>query len=530
MSGRNFQLPGRSPVYAGNAMCATSHPLTSEAAISVLRRGGNAVDAAVTAAAVGAVVEPQMTGIGGDCFAIIARKGEAPIGINGSGRSPAAATVQWYRAHGIEEIDRETVHAATVPGAVDAWDRLLAEEGTIGLDEALAPAIRLAEDGYFVAPRVAFDWRLNVEGLARDPGARDIYLNDGKAYATGDRVRFPVLAKTLKTIAEKGRDAFYEGEIAEALVHRLNSLGGLHTRDDFAATEASWVEPVINPYRGVDMVEMPPNTHGVTVQLMLNILENFDLAALNPLGADRLHLEMEALRSAYRFRNRMIADPEAMQVSVSDLLDKRLARNLAAHIDIDRCSADLGPARVPAGSDTVCFSVVDSDRMAVSFINSLYHSFGTRICDPATGILYHSRGTAFSLDPEHPNCIAPNKRPMHTLIPAMAMREGRVELAYGVMGAAYQPVGHVHVATNLYDYGMDIQQAIDLPRLFIEDERLGLEHGFPEDARAGLVAKGHDVFVVERPWGGGQGIVIDWERGLLIGGSDPRKDGCAIGF
>ena len=530
MTGRDFQLPGRSPVLAGNAMCATSHPLASEAAIAMLRGGGNAVDAAVTAAAVLAVVEPQMTGIGGDCFAIVARTDKAPTGINGSGRAPAAATPQWYQLHGIEAIDRESVHAVTVPGAVDAWDRLLAEAGTIGLDKALAPAIRLAEDGFFVAPRVGFDWRRGAEKLARDPGARQFYLKDGKPYAAGDRVRLPALAKTLRTIAKKGRDAFYKGEIAEALVRHLNSLGGLHTLDDFAATTASPVKPVINPYRGVDMVEMPPNTQGITAQLMLNILENFDLAALDPLGAERLHLEMEAMRSAYRFRDQMIADPEAMRVSVSDLLDKRLGRDLAAHIDMERCSADLGPVRVPVGSDTVYLSVVDTDRMAVSFINSLFHTFGSGICDPATGVLYQSRGSAFSLDPEHPNCIAPNKRPRHTLIPAMTMRDGRVELAYGVMGAAYQPVGHVHVATNVYDYVMDIQQAIDAPRLFFADGRLGLERGIPEAARAALAAKGHDVFVVDRPWGGGQGIMIDWERGLLIGGSDPRKDGCALGF
>jgi len=530
MTGRDFHLPGRSPAYAGNAMCATSHPLATEAAISVLRGGGNAVDAAVTAAAVLAVVEPQMTGIGGDCFAIVARKDKAPTGINGSGRAPAAATAQWYHVHGIEVIDPESVHAVTVPGAVDAWDRLLADEGTIGLDEALAPAIRLADEGFFLAPRVAHDWRLSAEALARDPGARAIYLKDGKPYAVGDRVCFPALAKTLKTIAGKGRDAFYEGDIAEALVRHLNSLGGLHTIDDFAATRADWVKPVVNPYRGVDMVELPPNTQGVTAQLMLNILENFDLAALDPLGAERLHLEMEAARSAYRFRDRMIADPDSMQVGVADLLDKRLARDLAAHIDIDRCSADLGPVRIPAPSDTVYLTVVDSDRTAVSFINSLYHAFGSRICDPATGVLHHCRGSSFSLNPDHPNCIGPNKRPMHTLIPALAMRDNRVDLAYGVMGAAYQPVGHTHVATNVYDFGMNIQEAIDLPRLFFRDGRLGVERGIPEAVRAALAAKGHDVFVVETPWGGGQGIMIDWERGVLIGGSDPRKDGCALGF
>ena len=530
MSGRDFHLPGRSPVYAANAMCATSHPLATEAAITVLRGGGNAVDAAVTAAAVLAVAEPAMTGIGGDCFVLLKRRDEPPVGLNGSGRAPAAADLQWFRDQGLDQIDPFSAHAVTVPGAVDAWDRLLAEYGTVGLDAALAPAIRLAEEGHVVTPRVALDWRRGAEGLTKSPDTREIYLKDGEPYRAGDRHRVPALAATLTTIAEKGRDAFYSGEIAEAMVRHLKSLGGLHTLDDFAETRATWVEPVINPYRGVDVAELPPNTQGITAQLMLNILEHFDLAALDPLGADRLHLEMEAARSAYRFRDRMIADPEAMRVGVADILDKRLARSLASHIDMERRSDDLGPVRIPAGSDTIYLSVVDSDRTAVSFINSIFHPWGSRICDPRTGILYHNRGSAFSLDPDHPNRIAPKKRPMHTIIPAMALRGGRADLAFGVMGRAYQPVGHVHVATNVYDYGMDIQQAIDAPRLFFEGGRLGVERGVPEKVRAALAAKGHEVFVVDLPWGGGQGVMLDWERGVLIGGSDPRKDGCALGF
>lgn len=531
MTSRDFHLPGRSPVYAANSLCATSHPLATEAAISVLRRGGNAIDAAVTASAVLAVVEPAMTGIGGDCFAIIARKDKPLVGLNGSGRAPAAAKTAFFLDKGMTEIGEESVHSVTVPGAIDAWDRLLKEHGTIGLDAALQPAIKLAEEGFAVAPRVAADWRDTQDALRRHDGTRQHYLNSaGNAPVAGDFHRLPALARTLKAIAAKGRDAFYTGEIAETMVQHLRSLGGLHTLDDFAACKGDWVTPVLSSYRGHELAELPPNTHGITAQVILNILENFDLGALAPGSAEHLHLEMEAARIAYRLRDETIADIDHMTVTVADLLSKSLARDLSRRIDPERRMADIGPMIIPHASDTIYLTIVDKDWTAISFINSVYHSFGSHICDPETGVLFQNRGACFNVKPDHPNCIAPAKRPLHTIIPAMAMKDGRVEMAYGVMGGAYQPAGHAHVLMNVVDFGMDIQAAIDAPRIFFEPQRLGAERGVPQATLDRLTAMGHDVFTPAKPWGGGQGVQLDWQRGVLIGGSDPRKDGCALGF
>lgn len=530
MTMRDLQLPGRSPVFGEKGMCATSHPLGTEAAIGVLRRGGNAVDAAVTAAGVLAVVEQQQTGIGGDCFAVVARAGKAPEGFNGSGRAPAGARLEALTALGLSEITPESIHAVTLPGAIRAWETLLAQHGTIGLDEALQPAIRYARDGFIVAPRVAFDWRRNLERLKTDETMSALFLKrDGAPFGVGDRHANPALATTLETIAKQGARGFYEGAVADAMVRRLNALGGAHTLADFAAVTADPVAPVTVPYRGTDIVQLPPVTQGITVQLILNILENFDLAALEPLGAERFHLEIEAARAAYRVCNAHIADPGAMTVAVEDILDKALGRRLAGMIDPAR-RADGYPVAVGAGSDTTYLTVVDADWTAVSFINSLFHNFGSCNADPETGVVFHSRGSSFSLDPAHPNCLAPGKRPMHTIIPGLAMRGGRAELSFGVMGAAYQPVGQAHVITNIYDYGMDVQQAIDAPRAFMADGAISVERGIAPAVLAGLKEKGHEIVAAEVPWGGGQAIQLDWETGVLTGGSDPRKDGCALGF
>jgi len=528
--GRDFQRPGRSPVYATNSMAASSHPLASQAAIDIMRSGGNAVDGAIAAAAVLAVVEPAMTGLGGDCFAILARPGAPLVGINGSGRAPAGADPQPLHDKGLTAIPENDPVSVTLPGAVDAWDRLLNAYGTMGLDTVLRPAIRYAEEGFAVAPRVAADWALFEQRLSTEKATRDIYLRDGKAPQTGDIHRLPTLAKTLRTIAKKGRDGFYLGENGAAMAATLRKRGGVHTAEDFANVEADWVDPVVNPYRGTDIAELPPNGVGVTAQLILNILEHFDLAALDPFGPERFHLQLEAARSAYRFRDTYIADPGHMQIDPGDLLSKDLARALAARIDPDRRADDLGPVSLPAGSDTIYLTVVDATWNAVSFINSIYHPFGSRITDPQTGILFHCRGACFSLDPDHANILGPNKRPLHTIIPGMALRDDRTQLSFGVMGGAFQPMGQALVLSNLYDYGMDIQQAIDHPRIFWEGGQIGFERELPEKTRDGLIARGHELGECSLPWGGGQGIVLDWERGVLAGGSDARKDGCAIGF
>jgi gamma-glutamyltranspeptidase/glutathione hydrolase len=525
---RDFQLPGRSPVIAGEGMAATSHPLATLAAVDVLRAGGNAVDAAVTAVAVLCVIEPHMTGIGGDCFALIAEDGKPVWGYNGCGRSGAKASTEALLAKGMRAIEPTSPHAVNVPGAIDAWGAILKAHGTFPLDRVLAPAIRYAEHGFPVAARVASDWKELVGKLGNSPGAIKHYLPNGRAPEEGDIVKLPALAATLKSIAKDGPRAFYEGPIAEDMAATLAAAGSVLTVEDFARHRGEVVTPISTNYRGIDLVEIPPNTQGLTALVTLNILENFDLPAIEPLGADRFHLMLEAARMGYAVRNTHITEPSQMRVPVAALNDKAFAKKLAAKLDQGK-RVPL-PATPTPGSDTVYLTVVDRDRRAVSLINSLYSAFGTAICTEKTGIMFNNRGSGFVLDPAHPNALGPNKRPMHTIIPALAMRGGRCDTTFGVMGAHYQPMGHVQMVLNLFDYGMDIQSAIDAPRAFFEGESTVVERGMPAATLEGLKARGHTIVTAPSPWGGAQAIRIDWRRGVLIGGSEPRKDGCALGY
>ncbi|MGH6717673.1 MAG: gamma-glutamyltransferase [Alphaproteobacteria bacterium] len=530
---RDFHMPGRSTAHGINGMAATSHPLATLAALETLRWGGNAVDAAVSAAAVLAVVEPQSTGIGGDCFVLFAPRGSGQvIAYNGSGRAPAAADAQWFRERGIEAIDPDSAHAVTVPGAIEAWSQLIGDHGRKGLDDLFQPAIRYAQNGYPVFPRVAHDWRREAARLARDPVAKRIFLTSGAPPAPGDLHAQPELAATLKRIAAEGPEAFYRGEIAEDMVGRLREKGGLHTLADFAAHKGEYTTPIRTSYRGYDVFECPPNGQGLTVLLMLDILEGFQLGELDPLGPERLHLEIEAGRLAYRDRNALIADPAHARVPIEHLLSASYADGLRAHIRRDRAMTRL-PAPGSTGAeerDTVYLAVVDGHLNAVSFINSTWWSFGSGIVAPKSGVVLHNRGAGFVLEPHHPNVIAPGKRPFHTIIPGMLARDGRAIMPFGVMGGDYQPFGHVHLLTNMLDFGMDPQEAIDLARVFHDGEAVVVERGIPEATVQGLAARGHRIVAREDPLGGGQAILIDWNRGVMTGGSDPRKDGCALGL
>ncbi|HEX9448091.1 MAG TPA: gamma-glutamyltransferase [Dongiaceae bacterium] len=527
---RDFQFPGRSPVRATEAMVATSHPLASAAALHMLKSGGNAIDAAICAAAVLAVVEPQSTGIGGDCFALYVPKGEGKVlAFNGSGRAPAAATLDWYRDHGFETMPTYGPHAVTIPGAIDAWCQLSHDHGSKDLAAVLAPAIHYAEHGYVVHDRVAADWHDTADQLSVDPNARRILLPGGRAPQAGDVHRQPELAETLRVIAKEGRSGFYEGAVAADMVDYLRSLGGLHQLADFAATKGNYVTPVTSTYRGVDLFQLPPNNQGLTALLMLNILAGFDLGSLDPLSAERLHLEIEAGRLAYRDRDAFIADPQQSPVPVEALLSKDYAAALTKRIDHHRAATDLPPPLMQS-SDTVYLSVVDRDRNAVSFINSTYYSFGSGLVSPKSGVVLQNRGSSFKLDAKHPNCVAPGKRPMHTIMPGMAMKDGRALMPYGVMGGDYQPFGHVHFLTNVLDFDLDPQAALDQARVFYSQGRVQAERSLPSASIAGLQARGHAVEVSAEPLGGGQGIRIDWQKGTLTGGSDPRKDGCALGY
>jgi gamma-glutamyltranspeptidase/glutathione hydrolase len=528
---RDFAFPGRSPVIARRAMCATSHPAASLAAVEVLKAGGNAMDAAITATALLCVIEPAMTGIGGDCFALIHKPGmKKPIGFNASGKAPAAATADWYARQGIKALETYSPHAVTVPGAVDGWATLLKDHGTISLAKALGPAIEAAEGGYAVAPRIAHDW-MRLEGKIRlDAGARQHLLVEDRVPKAGEIVRQPALARTLKTIAEKGRDGFYTGEVAADIVAELAEKGGLHTVADFAAQSAAYVEPIATTYNGVELWELPPNNHGVVALILLNVLARLGKLSDDPHSADRYHALMEAGRLAYAVRDAFVADPVMAKVPVEHMLSAAMADELAWRIDRKAFTPQLGPIPQPKGSDTIYLTVADEKGMVVSFINSIFAGFGSGIVTRKTGVVLHNRGQGFVLDPKHPNCIAPGKRPMHTLVPALAMKGGDPWLSFGVMGGGFQPMGHVYVLTNMVDYGMDPQEAIDFPRMFFEGGKLEVEASVAESVYAELARRGHPVNRREDAWGGGQAIQIDRANGVLVGASDPRKDGCALGY
>src|SRR5262249_34144832 len=449
-------------------------------------------------------------------------------GCNGSGRAGARASSEALLAKGIHDIALTSIHAVTVPGAIDAWAAILAAHGRFRLDRALAPAIRYARDGFPVAARIAWDWANAAAKLRPDPGASRHYLIDGRVPVEGDVVKLPALAQTLETIAAKGPRAFYEGPIADDMAATVAARGSFLTAEDFARHRGEVVTPIATNYRGLDVLELPPNTQGLTALVLLNILERFDLKALDPVGAERLHIALEAARLAYAVRDTHVADPKFMRAPVPSIIDKEFTAQLAGRIDpARRVPLPAAPSRA---SDTVYLTVVDRDRMAVSLINSLFSTFGVGICTEQTGILLTNRGACFVVDPEHPNTFGANKRPMHTIIPALAFRDGRCDMTFGVMGAHYQPMGHAQLVTNMIDYGMDLQGAIDALRFFFVGEKSVVERGVPQATLAGLRDRGHDLAIAPSPWGGAQAIRIDWQRGVLIGGSDPRKDGCALGY
>jgi gamma-glutamyltranspeptidase / glutathione hydrolase len=531
---RNFHVPGRSMVYGRRAMCATSHPMASLTAVSVLKEGGNAVDAAIAAAAVLAVVEPHMTGIGGDCFALIARPGlSRPVALNAAGRAPAGATTGWLAKSGLARIEPTSPHAVTVPGAIDGWTRLVADYGSMPLSRLLAPAIELAEQGFVVAPRVAADWAAQTERISHHSGGRMHLFKGGRVPREGEVVRFPALAETLKIVAREGRQGFYAGAVAEDIVGELKALGGLHTLDDFTAQRASYVAPIAVTYRGVELWELPPSNQGIVALMVLKMLERIGLPA-DPVSVERYHVQLEAARLAFAMRDSFVADPEMARdgaaVATEHLLSDAVIDELASRVDRTRRREDLGPLPQPPGSDTVYFAIVDESGMAVSFINSLYDEFGTGIVTRKTGVVLHNRGKAFLCDPAHRNCIAPGKRPMHTLVPAMVMKHGEPYMVLGVMGAHFQPMGHVYAMTNIFHYGMDVQTAVDTPRVFFDGDTVLVEESVPEAVVAGLRQLGHEVSVRRMPWGGAQVIQIDRDRGVLVGASDPRKDGMALGY
>lgn len=547
------QLPGdrpaanpratRSVVLARNGIIATSQPLASAAGLRVLQDGGNAIDAAVTAAAVLSVVEPTMNGIGGDLFAIVYdAKTKSVRALNASGRAPAAATPDEFKRRGLDAIPYRGELSVSVPGVVDGWNELLTRLGTRTLAQALQPAIGYARDGFAVSEIIAYQWKDQEATLARDTSAAATFLPGGHAPAPGDVFRNPHLASTLEQIAKGGRDAFYRGPIAQAIAADMRARKGLITEADLAAHTSDWIEPISTTYRGYEVLELPPNTQGVVALEMLNILEKFDLKSLGHNSAEYLHLLVEAKRIAFADRDAWLADyasvpPDALK----RMLSKEYGAERAKTIDPRRVTRSYEPLKIAGASqapeehpeahgDTIYMTVADRDGNVVSLIQSVYEAFGAGIVAGDTGITLHNRGSLFSLKPGHPNLLAPGKRPFHTLVPAMVLKEKRPWLSFGVMGGDMQPQGHVQVLLNLIDFGMNVQEAGEAPRFRHSNAGLALESNISPEARFGLDQRGHRIISSVGAFGGFQGILFDHARGVMMGGSDPRKDGLAIGY
>jgi gamma-glutamyltranspeptidase/glutathione hydrolase len=485
------------------------------------------MDAAIAGAVLLGICEPQMTGIGGDLFVLhTGPNGENVQALNGSGRAPAAASAEALRAEGHDTVPLYSPHAVTVPHAIEAFCRLAEDHGKLGIDALLAPTIRYAEEGIPVAPRVAYDWPEDAKVL-QGHGITH-YSHNGAPLKVGDMFRSPGQAEVLRRVARDGSKAFYEGEVADDMLAALTALGGVHTAEDFAARQVDPTTPVSGRYKTHDLIEHPPNGQGATAILLLNILSQFDIAAMDPLGPERAHIEAEATKLAYDARNRFLADPDHT-ARLEHMLSMDTARKLAALIDPAKAMPNPTPLSEAVHRDTVYITVVDRDRRAVSLIYSIFHGFGSGIASEKFGILLQNRGAGFNLTPGHPNELGGGKRPMHTIIPAMLGRDEHVETTFGVMGGAYQPCGHARFVSNMLDFGMDPQSANDAPRCFAESAGLKIETSYPEATRQALAEMGHTLIIPSEPIGGAQSITIG-DNGVLIGSSDPRKDGCALGY
>lgn len=530
----------RSPTISRRGMVATSQPLAVAAGLEILAQGGNAGDAAIAIAAALNVTEPTSTGIGGDAFGLYyeAATGEVSA-LNGSGRAPAALTLERLQREGFgKSLSPFHPYTITVPGACAAWCDLVARYGRLEMRDVLAPAIRLAEEGFPVAPITAYFWDRGAQRqLAQALNGSELTI-DGRAPRAGEIFRNPGLARTLRAVAEGGKQIFYQGVIAEAIIAVVQQAGGCLALDDLAAHQSTWDEPISTTYRGLQVWECPPNGQGITALLALNVLEGYDLARMPLFSAERLHLEIESLRLAFADTRWYVADPEVVYVPVAELLSKDYAAERRKLIDLQRATLDQRRGAPVASSDTVYLSVVDGEGNACSFINSNYMGFGTGIVPKGWGFSLQNRGHNFHLDPEHPNALAPGKRPYHTIIPGLITLEGKLYASFGVMGGFMQPQGHLQVVVALADDGLDPQAALDRPRFCIlggeAGGRVAVEEGIPVEVMSQLAQMGHPVVPVSgygrAVFGRGQIILHDTDTGVLWGGSDPRADGLAMGL
>ena len=538
----------RSTVACQNGIVCASQPLAAMAGIDILKAGGNCVDAAICVNAMLGLTEPHMNGIGGDLFAIIwSQRDQRLYGLNASGRAPYEWNLTKATERGLERIPRRSPLAWTVPGCVSGWGMLNGRFGSQSLARCLEPAIEYAEAGFPLSPVIseAFDWAISAddpdENLT-DKSLTSVYHPNGHVPKFGEIFKNPLLAHSYRLIAEGGPAAFYEGEIAERIVAKSDELGGEMSLRDLADHSATWVNPVSTSYRGFDVWEIPPNGQGITVLQMLNLLEHFELGMLEPNSAEHLHLLVEAKKLAYEDRARYYADPDFADVPVDWLISKDYAAERVKLIDPLRANRDVRPGDLELDSDTIYMTAADSEGNMISLIQSLFSSFGSRLCPDDVGFAMQNRGQSFSLDPDHPNRLEPHKRPFHTIIPAFVTEAGRPLLSFGVMGGAFQPQGHSQVLINLLDFGMSPQQGGDQPRVRHTGSSnpatgqtsgggtLFFERGIRDDVKLKLAEMGHQLSGEIRAPGGYQAIWRTDDPRIYFGGSDPRKGGGALGY
>jgi len=526
----NDQSTKNKDAISSNGMAATSHPLATEEAIKILKKGGNAVDAAIAASVVLSVVEPNATSIGGDCFAIIKMEGKEPVSYNGSGIAPKKANYEFFKKNNIDTIGLTSPHSVTVPGALDAWKNIHKDFGKLDFEELFLAAINFAKNGFEVTKVVANTWNKNLNKLSQNKNSKNVFLNNGKSYQLSDLRKNIPLGNTLELISKKGVSEFYEGSVANDMVKSLNALGGLHTLEDFSKQKTIKSETISSEYKNIQIHQCPPNGPGITVLLMMKLLEKLEINKFNSNSVERFHLEAEVTKQAYKVKEENLADPNFVNVNLDKILSDEFIDNIYESISLNKCS-DIGDLNIPNHPETVYLSVVDKDLNTVSMINSVCYAFGSGITTDKTGIILHNRGTNFRVEEGHPNCIEGLKRPLHTIIPGVVLdHNGRSSLSYGVMGGQYQPVGQVHVLNNILDFEMSPQQAITFPRAFHFNNIYKLEKEVSKEIKDGLSKIGHNVIHVDDTHGGGQVIQIDRLKGNLIGGSDPRKDGYAKGY
>jgi gamma-glutamyltranspeptidase/glutathione hydrolase len=521
----------RFSVAAKNGMVVSSQPLATLAGVQMLMNGGNAIDAAIATAAVLGVVEASSIGIGSDAFCLFYSAKEKKIkALDASGRSPYAMNLDFSRKSGFKEMPQRGIHSVTVPGAVHGWATLLNAYGTKTLREVLQPAIKHAEEGFPVAELTSESWHESEARLKNDEGAAINYLINGRTPRTNEIFKNPRMAKTLRRIADEGAEVFYKGEIAEKIVRCSERLGGLFTLKDFVDHRSDWVEPITVNYNGFDIYEMPPATQGFVALEMLKILEGFDLKNMGSQSPDAVHLMIEAKKLAFADRDQHLADRESMKVNVNDLVSTKRVDQLRAQIRVDRAAGEYD--KLAAGTDTEYMAAGDKEGNLVSFIQSNFMGFGSGVVEPETGIILQNRGHLFSLDENHPNCIGPHKRCMHTLMPGMIFKNGKPYAALGLKGGHVQPQVQVQIISNLIDFAMTPQEAIAAPRFnHIEGTKVGLEPEIAQAVKDELTQRGHQV-VSGNPesFGGAHAIVIHPDSSVYVGGSDSRKGGCALGF